>query len=78
MLIQYIFFSETNRVPSKESRLDLQDKSIEFLIKYREKFSQLEGDESLYYCGVHHRMFYGLKLHLIDGKNQINTPVSFD
>lgn len=73
-----MFFSETNRIPNKESRLDLLDKSIEFLTKYREKFSQLEGDESLYYCGVHHRMFYGLQFHLIDGKNEIITPVSFD
>jgi len=68
-----MFFNDNNPIPTKEERLSILDKSIEFLNKYRKDFNDLPNDKCTYFSGVHHRMFYGLKFHLIDGNNEIKS-----
>ena len=68
-----MFFSDSNQIPTKEERLILLDKSIDFLSKYRDDFKNLPNDKCTYFSGVHHRMFYGLKFHLINGNNEIKN-----
>lgn len=61
MLIQYMFFSEINPIPSKDDRLKLLDKSINFLTEYRAKFDKLSESDAMRPSRVHSMMFNSLK-----------------